>query len=151
MGLLVGTCYDPTTAVSASTATLLAMTALDTTNLRLTFTAPTSGIVKVVLGGVIHGATTMPQILLGVLQGTTVVKRKAPNGGLLGTALATTLVPVEASFLVTGLQAGTNYTWDAAYGVETLVSATGLKYGGPNDTTANNAFGGFTYEIWQVT
>lgn len=151
MTMLAGVCYDPSTAVSASCAAALAMTALDTTNLRLTFTAPASGKVKVVMGGVIHGATTMPQILLGVLSGSTVMRRKAPDGGLLGTALATTFVPVEACFVIDGLTPGNSYTWDAAYGVETAVASTGLKYGGPNNTTANDAFGGFSFEIWQVT
>ena len=37
---------------------------------------------------------------------------------------------------------------DAAYGVETLVASTGIKYGGPNNTTANDAFGGFAFEAW---
>ncbi len=38
----------------------------------------------------------------------------------------------------------------AAYGVETLVASTGLKYGGPNNTTANDAFGAFQFEIWEA-
>lgn len=151
MPLLAGKLYDPATAVSAATTAALAMTALDTTNLRLTFTAPASGTVLVRLSGVLHGATTFPQILLGVLDGSVVRGRAAPMGAPPGTALATTLERVTAEFLITGLTAGASYTWDAAYGVETLVASTGLKYGGPNNTTANDAFGGFAFEIWQVT
>lgn len=150
MGLLAGTLYDPSTAVNKVTTAALAMTALDTTNLRLTFTAPANGIVLVRLKGVIHGATTFPQILLGVLDGSTVKGRAAPRASVGGTNLATSFMVAESLFLVTGLTPSTSYTWDAAYGVETLVASTGLKYGGPNDTTGNNAWGGFTYEIWNT-
>lgn len=150
MGLITGTNYDPTTAGSASTASLLAMTAIDTTNLRLSFTAPANGAVTVRLRCTINGNTTMPTILLGILQGTTVIARQSPTGGLLGTALATTLITQEATFTVTGLTPGNNYTWDAAYSVEILLASTAIKFGGPNDTTGNNAFGGFVFEIWRA-
>lgn len=150
MALLAGAHYDPAGAVTANTTAALAMTALDTANLRLTFTAPANGKVLVRLRGTIHGATTFPQILLGVLEGATVRGRQAPLGALKATALATAQMTVEAMFTVSGLTAGQSYTWDAAYGVETLVAATGVKYGGPNNATANDAFGGFLYEIWQA-
>jgi hypothetical protein len=149
--LLAGTLYDPATAVSKSTASLLAMTALDTTNLRLTFTAPASGKVMVRMAGCVHGATTFPTILFGVLEGATVRGRHSPIGGLKTTAVATAMVTQESVFLVSGLTPGNNYTFDAAYGVETIVASTGLKYGGPNNATANDAFGGFVFEIWDVT
>lgn len=51
-------------------------------------------------------------------------------------------------FLVVGLTPNASLTWDAAYGVETAVTSTGLKYGGPNNATANNAFGAFQFEVW---
>jgi hypothetical protein len=126
------------------------MTAIDTTNLRSTFTVPASGRVLVRLQGTLHGATTFPQILLGVLEGATVRGRVAPAGMINGTALATTFLTVEGQFMVTGLTPGASLTWDAAYGVETLVASTGLKYGGPNNTTANDAFGAFLFEVWDV-
>jgi hypothetical protein len=148
MGLLAGKAYDPATAVSKSTASLLAMTALDTTNLRLNFTAPANGSVMVRLQGTLHGATTFPPILLGVLEGSTVKGRVAPAGLPNGNLAATTFLTVEALFLVTGLTPSAALTWDAAYGVETTVASTGLKYGGPNDTTANNAWGAFLFEVW---
>jgi hypothetical protein len=150
--LLTGKLYDPATAVTKATTAALAMTALDTTNLRLAFVVPSGGIVGVrIAGGAIHGATTFPQILIGVLEGSTVRGRMAPVSGMGGTAVATTMVVPEVFFLVSGLTVGANLTWDAAYGVETLVAATGWKYGGANDATANNAFGGIAYEIWDVT
>lgn len=148
MALLAGKLYDPAAAVSHATTAALAMTALDTTNLRLTFTAPASGRVLVRLQGTLHGATTFPQIMLGVLESSTVKGRVSPAGLVNGNLAATTFLTVEGLFLVTGLTAGTSYTWDAAYGVETVVASTGLKYGGPNNTSANDAFGGFAFEIW---
>lgn len=151
MALLAGTLYDPAAAVTKNTTAALAMTALDTTNLRLTFTVPANGIVAVRLFGVMHGATTFPQILLGVLEGATVRGRVAPTATMCGTALATTFVAIEAVYLVTGLTPAATPNWDAAYGVETLVAATGIKYGGGNNTTANEAFGGFGFEIYTVT
>jgi len=147
MNLLAGKLYDPGTAVNKVTTGVIAMTALDTTNLRLAFVVPPSGIVRVRLQGTLHGATTFPQIILGVLNGATVVGRVAPmTGG--GNLAATTLQAVEAAFIVTGLTPGASLNYDAAYGVETLVAATGLKYGGPNNTVANDNFGGFAFEIW---
>lgn len=151
MALLGAKLYDPATAVSKATTAALAMTALDTTNLRLTFTVPANGAVLVRLQGTLHGATTFPQILLGVLEGSTVKGRVAPAGMMQGTAAATTLLTVESLFVVPGLTPSASLTWDAAYGVETLVASTGLKYGGPNNTTANDAFGAFIFEVWTTS
>lgn len=149
MACLGAKLFDPSVAVSKATTSLLAMTALDTTNLRITFTVPSSGMVFVRLAGTLHGATTFPQILLGVLNGSTVVARVPPVlGG--GNNAATTLNRAEATFLVPGLTPAAQLTWDAAYGVETVIALTGLKYGGPNDITANNAFGAFQFEVWQA-
>lgn len=151
MGLLAGIAYDPAAAVTKATTALLAMTALDTTNLRANFTVPASGRVLVRLQGTLHGATTYPQILLGVLEGSTVKGRVAPAGLVNGNLAATTFLTVETQFVVSGLTPAASLTWDAAYGVETIVASTGLKYGGPNNTTANDAFGAFLFEIWDPT
>lgn len=147
MAILGAIAYDPATSVSKATTALLALTALDTTKLRLTFTVPASGRVTVRMQGTLHGATTFPQIMLGVLEGTTVKGRVAPAGLPNGNLAATTFLTVEALFTVTGLTASSSLTWDAAYGVETTVASTGLKYGGPNNATANDAFGAFIFEI----
>lgn len=146
MALLARALYDPAVAVTKNTTAALAMTALDTTNLRLTVTTPASTFMLVRLKGVIHGATTFPSILLGVMESATVVGRVAPVQTLGNTAVATALVSVEAMFTITNT-AG-SHVYDAAYGVETLIAATGIKYGGPNNTVANDAFGGFLFEIW---
>lgn len=147
MTVLGAISYDPATAVTKNTTALLAMTALDTTNLRIAFTVPASGRVWVQLVGTIHGAATFPQVLLGVLEGATVRGRVAPQGVVNGTALATTFQNLAAWFPVTGLTPAAALTWDAAYAVKTLVAATGIKYGGPDNTTANNAFGAFVFAI----
>lgn len=150
MSLLAAKLYDPAVAVTKSTAAALAMTAIDTTNLRVVFNAPSNGAVLVRLVGTVHGATTFPQILLGVLEGATVKGRVVPRASIGGTNLATSCMRTEALFVVPGLTPGASLTWDAAYGVETLVAATGLKFGGPNDTTANNAWGAFVFEVWDT-
>jgi hypothetical protein len=143
--------YDPAAAVSKSTATLLAMTAFDTANARITFTAPASGRVLARIRASLSGATTMPQVLLGVLDGATVRMRQVPMAALPGTALATTNVPIEAVGVITGLTPGTSYSFDAAYGVETLVASTNIHYGGPNNNSvANDAWGGLFFEIWDA-
>jgi hypothetical protein len=142
--------YDPSSAVSKATTSLLAMTAIDTSNLRITFTAPASGNVLVRMRAPLHGATTFPQILFGVLDGSTVRARTAPIGGLKTTAVATAQLASEGQCVVTGLTPGSSYTWDAAYAVQVVVASTGLKYGGPNNTTTNDAWGGFQFEIWAL-
>ena len=151
MNLLAGTCYDPAVAVTKTTASGsgLAIIAFDTTNLRLAFTVPPSGFARVRLASVIHGATTFPSVLFAVMSGSGVVKRMAPIQSLGNTAVATAMVSIESDFIVSGLTAGEARTWDAAYGVETSVASSAIKYGGPNNASpGNNAFGGFAFEIW---
>lgn len=150
MNLLYGTCYDPTTAVTAFTTatTGVAIVAFSTTNLRATFTVPPSGNVRVRMSAQLHGATTFPTILFAVMSGAGIVKRQCPMQSLGNTAVATAQVKVESDFIVNGLTAGEARTWDAGYGVEVGIASTGVKYGGPNNTTANDAFGGFSFEVW---
>lgn len=151
MALLAGTLYDPAGAVNKVTTSRIAQTAIDTTNLRLTFNAPWNGAVLVRLRAVTHGATTNPQIFLGCLDGATIRGRVSPVSGLKNTGtLATSQIAVEALYVYPGLTAGTSYTWDAAYGVDVLAASTGLKYGGPDNTTTNDAFGGFAFEIYDT-
>lgn len=140
MTLLAGTLYDPAVAVSKSGSSLLAMTAFDTTNLRATFKATTT---RVLVRITTQSSAAALQCLLGVLDGATVMCRTCPIGGLLSVA------PYEALMLVTGLTVGTTYTWDAAYGVE-VAAAAPIQYGGPNNTTADDAWGAFGYEVWAI-
>lgn len=146
--LLAAKLYDPTTAASISTASLLVMTVIDTTNLRITFTAPASGKVLVRLRTLVAGSTTAPQVLLGILDGATIRARVTAAGNISGSLATGAPALLDATFVITGLTPSTSYTWDAAYGVEVLVASTGIKYGGPNTTAL--AYGAFQYEIWAV-
>lgn len=150
MALLAGTLYDPSTAVAKSTASLLAMTAIDTTNLRLSFTVPANGIVEVRIRCLTMDQNQSPSILLGILESTTVRGRQRPIGALSGTAVSTTRIPQESVAVVTGLTPGASLTWDAAYAVQVVLASTNIRYGGPNNTTTNDAYGGFTFEVHSV-
>lgn len=149
MACLGAVLYDPSTAVTKGTAAS-AMAAFDTTNARITFTVPASGRVLVRIVCVVHGATTFSTILLGVMNGATVVGRVSPIGGIKTTAVATAMVTQEATFVVPGLTPSASLTWDAAWGIETFVTSSLIKYGGPNNTTGNDAFGALQYEIWEA-
>lgn len=150
MALLAATLYDPAANATKATSALLAMTALDTTNLRLTFTVPANGTVLVRLRGVTKGASTSAQLLYGVLEGSTVRGRQIPITGK-WSASANALLSGESCFLVTGLTPGASLTWDAAYGVEFAVASTVISIGGPNNATGNDNAGGFVFEIWEAT
>lgn len=161
--LLAATMYDPGTVANFATSALTAMTALDTTNLRLTFTTAASGagstaVYVRIRGGSYNGATGTPGVLWGVLgnlaggTGTTVLGRVPSVTGQLfnGTASTTMMRPVNASFCVTGLTASTSYSFDLAMGVDFVVASSNFSIGGPNDTTATNAWGGIAFEVWKA-
>jgi len=143
--------YDPAGAVSKAINALLAMTAFDTTNARLTFTVPQNGSVLVRIRANLHGSTTPGRIMLGVLEGSTVRMRMSGHGQYMQAVLATTMISQEAVCVVTGLTPGAVLTWDAAYGVEIVAAAGNIRYGGPNDTTADNAYGALVFEVWEAT
>ena len=148
MNLLAATLYDPAGAVSKATDALLEMTAFDTTNLRLTATVPAHGMLMFRLRTVRHGAGGFPQILLGVLNGATVVGRVGAAENISSDGSATVQVKLWSEFVAVGLTPGST-NFDAAYGVEVVSGAGGaIKYGGPDDTTGDNAFGAFQFEIW---
>jgi hypothetical protein len=150
MALLAHATYDPAAAVTKNTTALLAMTALDTTNLRVTFTVPANGSVLVRLKGLIHGSTGVPDVLLGILDGSTLRGRMSPFGFRLQ-ALVTERNTGEAVYTITGLTPGSSQTWDAAYGCEALQAGSGIKYGGPDNATTDDAFGAFSFEVWEAT
>ena len=143
--------YDPSTAANTSTTSLKAMTAFDTTNMRITFTAPASGKVFWRQRFVFTGTTSTPwpTILLGILESSTVVARKCSfQGGLTSTNASGPVRIVEASGVVTGVGAG-SHSWDAAHAIQLVSAASGsLKWGGPNNTTANDAWGAACFELW---
>lgn len=157
MALLAGVAYDPATAASVSTTSLLAMTAIDTTNLRLTFTAPSNGKVMVYMRGSVSGVTTAPYPALhfGVLDGSTIQGRLLAEGKTVNPNAQAAGIQASyvAVFPVVNLTPTQSYTWDAAYGVEALAGAgtTILGWGGPNNTSADDAFGAFDFQIWEAS
>ena len=145
MNLLGAILYDPSTAVTKATSSLLAMTAFDTTNLRIAFTIPAHGKVRVRMACVQHGGAGGATVLLGVMDGSTVRGRVAAIP--LQPTSTNTHGVYQADFVISGLTPGA-VNWDAAYGVETVLASSAMKYGGPDNTTGNDAFGGFVFELW---
>lgn len=146
MKLLGAILYDPSSSVAVgSAASVLAI--FDTTNARLSVTVPSHGMVRVRIAVTIHGAATYSQITLGVLEGATVRGRVVPVVSQNGTALATTMLRAVAEYCITGLSPGT-VNWDAAWGIEQFVSSSQIKYGGANNTVANDGFGALQFEVW---
>lgn len=148
--LLAVAIHDPATYTAFGLDVPRAMTAIDTVNLRVSFTAPDSGRVVVRLSGVIRGAETPADILLGVLEGATVRARKNPDIGRTIGATGTAMARIEAVVPVTGLTPGAVLTWDAACGVERGVAGLVLGRGGANDAVADNATGAFVFEVWRA-
>lgn len=144
--------YDPGTAVSKSVASLLAMTAFDTANARITFTAPASGAVRARVKAVaVSGGSSFPIILLGVMEGAAIKLRASPIGGQLGVFAATVFAPQYVSGVIGGLTPGNSYVWDAAYATESAVGTTAIKYGGPDhNTPGNDAWGALQFEVWEA-
>ena len=147
MNLLGSAAYDPSTAVSKATSSLLAMTAIDTTNLRLAITVPAHGKVLFRMKCAVTGATTLPVILLGVMNSSTVVKRQIPQYCTNTQSGSTQAEIAVAEFIATGLTPGAMNA-DAAYAVQVIVALTNIKYGGPNDTSGADAWGAFIFEAW---
>lgn len=141
-GSLLGyTSYAPS---SVSTYTLVAigtgLTALDTTNLLVTFTAPPNGNVLVRLSAFAQGgATAADNVLFGVVSSTGSPGTLVGVGGLVFSSPVATAVDDEAAVsteqIITGLTAGTAYTW---YFAGAYVTAAGkvLAQGGSTVTTS---------------
>ena len=147
MNLLSSKLYDPASAASKATSSLLALTAFDTTNLRISVVVPAHGKVLFKLRCALTGATTTPSLLFGVLKGATVIGRVVPKYNPMTGSGATISYSLEAEFIATGLTAGAA-NFDAAYAVQVLVASTNIKYGGPNDASGADAWGGFMFEAW---
>jgi hypothetical protein len=149
MSLLAAKNYDPATAVTVSLSTLTAMTALDTTNLRLNFTAPVSGNVLVRMKcGLYVTSYPVPALLFGVMEGATIKARGIPMGLFTNYSSGASYWGLEWTVAITGLTAGAPLTWDAAMAVKYSGSSATLRYGGPSDTNIASAFGAFQFEVW---
>lgn len=144
MILLAQTLYDPAAAASKSTAALLALTAFDTSKLRHIVEAPASGRLFVRIAGAIEWVAKVPEIMIGVKEGVGTWGRVTPLITFVGSTRAT----FEARFIISGLNAGTLYSLDAAYAVQVADAGSSIRYGGPDDNAGANAWGGISYEIW---
>ncbi len=148
-GCLGAVNYDPGTAVTKSGTASGGMTDMDATNVAITFTVPTTGIILWRIKTLMHGSGTFGQFLLGIRESSTVRARAAPMISRPdNSAGAANLMAIEASGVISGLTPSATLTYKAAYGVETVSGAGGLKWGGPDDASANNAFGAVQFEIW---
>jgi hypothetical protein len=108
----------------------------------LAVVVPAHGKVLFRLACAIDTAVTVPAILLGVMAGAVILGRAAPQANF-----ATTIAQASAEFVVTGLTPGA-LNVDAAYAVQAVVAASNIKYGGPDDASGADAWGGFSFEAW---
>lgn len=143
--------YDPATVQLKGSGFRQVMTIFDLSQATITFTVPSNGRVRVRIQVAQQGGSAPAHVLLGVIdQATDLVKgRVTPKGHIRrGVGDENVVATLEADFVVSGLTPAASLTWRAAYGFETSVTGSQLKYGGPDDTTVNNAFGGLAFEIW---
>ena len=132
---LLGSAYYEPGSVATYTTTSTTFAAIDTTNLRVTFTAPASGNVIIKFGAWING--TQPD--LGVLEGSTV--RALSLCGTLASQQAGTKK-------ITGLTPGVSYTYDLAFASTTGGVTTTVKAGGALTSAAG--YGPAFIEIWAI-
>ncbi len=93
-----------------------------------------------------HAATTGGEAVTGGVLG-----RSSPAKATPTTSVASACEPLEAQGIIDHLEASTSYTFNAAYAVQTVCGAgSGIKYGGPDNATTNDAFGAYAFEIWQA-
>lgn len=139
--------YAPATTTIFST-TSSTVADLDTTNLAITFTAPASGNVLVTLTGYADNSSNITQYfwLLRNTGGTIITSatlgpNRDPNG-----------VVQSGSMYVTGLTAGTSYTYRWAHGI--TGGATGRMICGPGVTSSTvsvtNMFMPAIMEVWSA-
>lgn len=103
--LLASKTYAPATTADLTT-TSTTPADVDATNLAVTFTAPASGVVDVVLEALVRVDTDGVALYWGLREGTTTLRQKqvTTRGG-------TTNSRFTATFRVGGLTAGTSYTY----------------------------------------
>lgn len=107
-GAQLGVTYYAPGTTQTKTVTGNTLTAFDTTNLAVTFTAPTSGAVFVELTGVVNLSAGGSNSWWGVAtHNTTTVQ-----GSLTSIYQAAAPATMTARIYVTGLTANTSYTWD---------------------------------------
>lgn len=133
-GILACTSYNPGT-LANPTSTSTTLVDIDATNLIVTFTAPASGNVLVVLEGVGGNSGTTDGMSWGLRSGSSTVMPGSIVAGGSGTAVNNVFTK---SFKITGLTAGTSYTYKWAWlsntGTNTIRLFAGGVAGGANMT-----------------
>ena len=139
-GLLAHTSYDPSTQ-AVYTPSSTALTAIDTTNLAVTFTAPSSGAVLVVLEAVVTGE--LQTMYLGV---TDSAGQVGHHGAVSYYSSSTTSLQMRQTFstLVAGLTPGDSYTY--YFAAET--NAGNIYAGG--GTIADAGKGPASISVWEA-
>lgn len=127
-GLLARKSYNPSTAVSYSLSST--MTAVDTTNLAVTFTAPSSGSVLVALESV----NTGNGVAFGVISGGSLISSSQEVNSL------TDDLRSVATVEIAGLTAGDSYTYD--FGAK-VTSGGGTLYAG-------GSYGSASIAVWEA-
>lgn len=139
VALLAVKSYNPSGGVVTKTFTSTP-TAIDTTNMRATFTAPVSGNVVVKMGGGrLLANNSNPHLV--VLDGATVKASQIVAAANVG------LFAPFASFLVTGLTPGTSYSFDFGIMDTNLTSASTLQYGYATSNPVDGT-GPVILEVW---
>ncbi len=140
-GLLASAYYNPSGGTVTKTASAT-LTAMDTTNLRATFTAPASGnvIVKGFVGR-LNPNNCNPH--LGVLDGSTTI------GTCIQAAANASLKPAECVFKVTGLTPGNTYSYDLAIATTNQTTAATFQYGFTTSNLADGT-GPAIIEVWSA-
>ena len=116
------------------------LTALDTTHLVVTFIAPPSGAVKVLVQGLCKGSVAAKSIGIGLVNTTSSPGTLVP-GSVIGLGYESVATPADLGTvmnmvqIVTGLTPGTSYTWYFAAMCTTATDSTIVAQGGTSVTT----------------
>lgn len=127
--------YAPSTATTYTVvAVATGLTALDTTNLVVTFIAPASGTVRVNLQGLVKGSVAAKSCAFGLVT-TTGSPGTLVSGSVIGLASISSATPADygqssqVAQIITGLSAGTSYTWYFAASCTTATDTTIVAQG----------------------
>lgn len=129
------------TADTFYSSTSTSVVAIDTTNLRLTFTVPNSGKVIIRVGGPLESGAAYQRLNFAIMNGASVVRESAVRFQEAGTG-----VPgpwwVQADWRITGLAPGATISYDMAWRNMTAANWMYLSHG--------PTYGNILMEAWEV-
>lgn len=156
--LLGSIAYDPAGAVQRGGAPV-AMTVFDALNASIDINAPASGKIRTCLSAWVSFTNLLGYFNghLGVMDiggAQNVLRQRLAVGSRRHADSSSQSTPfgerLEAGGIISGLTPGSYYGLAMAFGVENSGFSNGFSYGGPNDATANNAYGALIFEVWEV-